>query len=489
MFPSNPPPPAADGLGELIRTYRHRAGMTQRQLADLSALSVRSIRDLEAGRVRRPRHETARLLADALRLAEPQRRAMEQAALRLPIPDEPAATEREQPPALGPIPLALATPDGAIIGREDELQWLTRALGFDRQCIVSVVGVSGVGSSRLALEASCVLRDELGWPVLWLDARHLSPAEPSGIGWEVPEPPPLLRQVVRILTGRAEHAAGAWAEVLPLLGVGNSVLVLDGLIRGQVPGDRLTELLQRCPGLRVVTTGLEPIAVQGEQVLALAPLPVPGPAPAAAATGAPGAIASASAPSPDAESPDAEVPGAEALGGGTTDAGAPAAVRLFATHMRRVRPGFALDGPRLEAVLELCRLLEGIPRAITYAAEWCLMYSPQQLLDHLRADPLGLSAPSSVSGPSLRASLRRTFDALEPEPALLLRCLAGLPGPWTLEDAHVLVGGTLAGLSRAVHQLMVRGLVRHCGYEEEDRFTVPPLLRLALSHRPADGPL
>lgn len=447
-------PTAAYGLGDLVRNHRHRAGMTQRQLADLSALSVRSIRDLEAGRVRRPRHETVRLLADALRLADPQRRAMEQAALRLHVPGVPDAVEDGRRDAVGPLPPALAAPDGAIIGREDELNWLTRALGHERQRFVSVIGLSGVGSSRLVLEASGVLRDELDWPVLWLDARHLSTGDLSGIGWEVPSPPPLLRQVVSVLTGPPGAAADAWAELLPVLGVGNTVLVVDGLTRDLVRPERMAELLQRCPGLRLVTTGLGPLGAPGEQVLPLAPLAVP---------------------SPGAELAD------------RADAESFSAVRLFTTRTLRVRPGFAPEGPHLQAVVELCRLLEGIPRAITYAADWCLMYSPPQLVDHLRADPLGLSAPSSVSGPSLLACLERTLDALEPEPALLLRCLAAMAGPWTLGDAHCLVGGTWAGLSRMVHQLMVRGLVRHCGYDQEDRFTVPPLLSLALTHRPGDG--
>ncbi|MFJ1707550.1 helix-turn-helix domain-containing protein [Kitasatospora sp. NPDC088346] len=455
----HPDPLGPPGLGTLIRNHRHRAGMTQRQLADLSTLSVRAIRDLEAGKVRRPRRETVRLLTDALRLAEPQRRAVEEAVLRLHLRDDPAGAGAEDD-RIGPVPLALATPDGAVIGREDELTWLTRAVGHQRQRFVSVVGLSGIGSSRLALEAAGLLREELGWPVLWLDARHLAGGDRGGIGWEVPSPPPLLRQVVEMLTGPPERAAEARAGLLPVLGVGNRVLVLDGLGAADLRGDRLTELLQRCPGLRVITTGLAPLHLQGEQVLPLSPLAVP---------------------------PPFAVPAPPSAGSGRDAAEAFSAVRLFATHMLRVRPGFALHGPQLDAVVDLCRLLDGIPRAITYAAEWCLMHSPRQLVDQVRADPLGLSAPSSVSGPSLHLSLQRSIDALDPEPALLLRCLAGLVGPWTLGDAHALVGGTWAGLNRTVHRLVVRGLVRHCGYDEEDRFVVPALLRLALACRAPEG--
>jgi transcriptional regulator with XRE-family HTH domain len=57
-----------ESLSSLLRDLRIRAGLTQQHLADLSALSVRAIRDLESGRVHRPRLETVRLLADGLAL-------------------------------------------------------------------------------------------------------------------------------------------------------------------------------------------------------------------------------------------------------------------------------------------------------------------------------------------------------------------------------------------------------------------------------------
>ncbi|MEU0991527.1 helix-turn-helix domain-containing protein, partial [Streptomyces sp. NPDC005953] len=55
-------------VGALIRAHRLRIGLTQRELADLSTISVRAIRDLEHGRATRPRTDTVRLMADALRL-------------------------------------------------------------------------------------------------------------------------------------------------------------------------------------------------------------------------------------------------------------------------------------------------------------------------------------------------------------------------------------------------------------------------------------
>jgi transcriptional regulator with XRE-family HTH domain len=69
--PTSAPPP--DGsFGALLRAFRHRAYLSQEQLAARAELSERTVRNLEAGRVRSPRTDTVRLLADALALTEPE---------------------------------------------------------------------------------------------------------------------------------------------------------------------------------------------------------------------------------------------------------------------------------------------------------------------------------------------------------------------------------------------------------------------------------
>jgi transcriptional regulator with XRE-family HTH domain len=71
--------PAAS-FGGLLRGHRERALLSQEQLAERAGLSVRTIRELEAGRVRRPRGTSVRLLAQALGLRGSLRQAFEAAA-------------------------------------------------------------------------------------------------------------------------------------------------------------------------------------------------------------------------------------------------------------------------------------------------------------------------------------------------------------------------------------------------------------------------
>jgi transcriptional regulator with XRE-family HTH domain len=63
--------------GRFLRRHRRLAGWTQEELAHRAGLSVRAIRDFEAGRVRRPHGQTIRMLTEALDLTEASRRELQ----------------------------------------------------------------------------------------------------------------------------------------------------------------------------------------------------------------------------------------------------------------------------------------------------------------------------------------------------------------------------------------------------------------------------
>jgi len=68
-------------LGDMVRAGRRRISVSQQELAERAGLSVRSIGNIENGRIATPRASTVRLLADALELAGPVREAFFAAAV------------------------------------------------------------------------------------------------------------------------------------------------------------------------------------------------------------------------------------------------------------------------------------------------------------------------------------------------------------------------------------------------------------------------
>src|SRR5688572_16472939 len=133
-------PPA---FGRLLRGHRTRVGLTQRELADLSTISVRAIRDLEQGKARRPRQDTVRLIADGLRLSRQARAGLELAA----------DNGRSATALLPGYDADLAAPPvelDTLIGRESETGTLAAEFADGRRRLIGLVGLSGVGKTRLA---------------------------------------------------------------------------------------------------------------------------------------------------------------------------------------------------------------------------------------------------------------------------------------------------------------------------------------------------
>ena len=126
--PARAVPPAS--FGALLRARRHRALLSQEQLAARAELSERTVRNLEADRVRSPRTDTVRLLADALQLTGPERESWFEAA------------QGVNPPRAGP---ALPRVDGSAHQPDDgaaQLSLHARGLGLwsNHWCHGSSVG-------------------------------------------------------------------------------------------------------------------------------------------------------------------------------------------------------------------------------------------------------------------------------------------------------------------------------------------------------------
>jgi tetratricopeptide (TPR) repeat protein/transcriptional regulator with XRE-family HTH domain len=155
----------------LLRKLRAEAGLTQEELAEMAALSVRSVSDLERGVSVTARKETARLLADALNLSGPSRAMFDAAARGIAASDSRASTG-EAPAAAASLPVsevaavhALPRDAANFTGRVPELDQLMSELenALDEEGSGRVVGVhaidgmAGIGKTTFAVHAAHLL--------------------------------------------------------------------------------------------------------------------------------------------------------------------------------------------------------------------------------------------------------------------------------------------------------------------------------------------
>lgn len=147
--------PDPGALGELLRGYRKRARLTQEQLAGRAGLGVRTVRQLEGGRVRRPHRESIRLLAEALGLSAEQRAQLAGAGAPLAVAPAPAGQVEQVRPCL--LPSALAD----FCGRADAVRGAVELLsgGAPGAAVTLVVsGSAGMGKTTLAVQVAHRLR-------------------------------------------------------------------------------------------------------------------------------------------------------------------------------------------------------------------------------------------------------------------------------------------------------------------------------------------
>ncbi|GLV86884.1 XRE family transcriptional regulator [Streptomyces lavendulae subsp. lavendulae] len=441
-------------VGALIRAHRLRIGLTQRELADLSTISVRAIRDLEQGKARRPRPDTVRLMADALRLGPRARAALEAAAQQ----GRAGGQGWGRPPA---PPTALH----AMSGRDAETAVLERELSVGGERLVNVVGFGGVGKTRVALEVAERLH-AAGVPVLWhafpgASADHLGCAEPESAARvaatvaDLYGPPPAGAAYGGGGAGAGAFGEGAGGGLFELLGDQRVLLVLDGAPAVAPRFDRLTALLRACPGLRVLVTSERPWEVPGERIFLLSPLEVP-------AEGA---------------APDA--------------AAAAPAVRLFLDHVRRVRPEFTAGPADLARAARLCRRLDGHPGALAAAASWLVVCDLTTLCLSLDADPVALldHLGGGAGADRFRAALRSRTDGLSAGARELLDALCAgetedAGAEFGLTDVAALTGRGLPESGRMLRELLISGTVRAAPESGGSRFRVLSLVRAATPRTP-----
>ncbi|MEV6344287.1 tetratricopeptide repeat protein [Actinoplanes sp. NPDC051851] len=161
-----------------VRAYRLRGGMSQEDLAASTGVSVRSIRNLESGRITNPRPGTVRLLADAFGLQETERDRFYQSALDQSALDaEPVSPARPRP-----VPAQLPADVAGFVGREDQLRRLTALLDGGEQRVAAIAGTAGVGKSALAVHWAHRTLDRFPDGQLYVNLRGYDVGPPAAPG-------------------------------------------------------------------------------------------------------------------------------------------------------------------------------------------------------------------------------------------------------------------------------------------------------------------
>jgi predicted ATPase/transcriptional regulator with XRE-family HTH domain len=381
-------------FGTLLRHFRLRAELSQESLAERARVSIATIGTLERGKRQAPHRETLLLLAEALGLSADDRSELIAAAARKSRPRMQVAVAvpgRDPVVALyavqGPeqtLPLQLSS----LVGREVVVAEVGALVSSHR--LVTLVGVGGVGKTRVALHVAENLSSN--WPggvrLVELasvgDAALVVGAIARAVGVYDSPKQPLLQMVVESLKRRRL-----------LLVLDNCEHVIDEVCRVAYT------ILGECRGVHILATSQEPLKISGERIYRVPLLAYPSEA----------------------------VTSAE-------DAGAYSAIALFVDRAVDSGAAFRLSDENATYVGEICRRLDGIPLAIELAAARVNLLQPSQLARMLD-DRFQILTGGDRTAPSrqqtMEATLAWSYDLLLPPEQLLFERLSAFAAPCTLD--------------------------------------------------------
>jgi predicted ATPase/DNA-binding SARP family transcriptional activator len=315
----------------------------------------------------------------------------------------------------------LPRPTTPLVGREQELAAIMELLADPASHLVTLVGPSGIGKTRLALEAA---RSSATRPVAWVSLAALR------------DPGQLAFAIANALGITFHGQASPHEQLLDHLGNAELLLALDNF-EHLLEGARLIAAIEeRAPRVRVLITSHERLNLRGEWVVAVESLSLP-------AGDDPSAMASSGA------------------------------VRLFVQCARRLDPQRTFSVEDWQHVARICRQVGGMPLGIELAAGWSALLSYAEIADEIEQS-LNFLTTSARDMPERHRSMRAVFDyswrlLAEHERAVFAR-LSVFRGGFTRAAAEA---GAQADLT-ALLALMNKSLLRR---SPDGRYELHALLR------------
>ena len=320
-------------------------------------------------------------------------------------------------------------------GRRHELEDLTRSLNDGRKRLITIVGLGGTGKTRLAVETARANLDLFPAGVYFV---HLAPIQ------RVDEMETAVARALGLYLKTADNVSERLQNYLLEKQV---LLIMDNFEQMEAGEDWICDLLDTTAALKVIVTSRSSLNVSAEWVHHLGGINFP-------------------------------------LHAGVDDLMAYSAIQLFVDRIQRIRSDFSLDEEKVH-VVDICRLVRGMPLAIELAAAWAKTLPPAQIAKEIRRNVDFLATTWRDVDPR-HQSLRAVFDAswqlISAQEQQALQRLSVFRGGFGLAAAEQVAGTS----PQLLAQLIDKSLLNHL---TAGRYEMHELLRQYVAEQLSQSPL
>lgn len=324
----------------------------------------------------------------------------------------------------------LPRPLTTFLGRSRDLATILDLLARDSVRLMTLVGPGGVGKTRLAIEIASAMERQFPDGAEFVSLAAVR--DPAAVG----------EQLARSFRheSRLSRVGDQTAHLRDIHGL----LVLDNFEHVVAAAPTVARFLAECPHLKILVTSRQLLEVSGEQVYIVPPL------------GLPDRIDD------------------------LTKLGSSAAVQLLVERARSRDVEFGLTPANASSLVDICRMLDGLPLAIELAAALVSNLGPTILHQRLERR-LHILTRNTIDAPDRHRTMRDAigwgFDLLDERLRVAFRRLAVFVGGFTLEAAEAVLGD-LGNVVDILGDLAARSLlVQRPSGEGETRFLMLETIR------------
>lgn len=320
-------------------------------------------------------------------------------------------------------------------GRESELEWLAQSLANPIYRFITVVGMGGIGKTRLVLQA----------------AEINSELFPDGVRYvaldSIVSPDLVIPSIVQALGFPFRGDAEPKKQLIRFLRSLRTLLVIDSIEYHLDQAGLILEILQQAPGVKFLVTSRQRLHYQAATLLELKGLAYP----------------------TDVNDSNAlEYP----------------AVRLFLSRAARIQAGYVASEIDLPNIIQICKAVDGLPLAIELAASRLREFSSELIWQDLQNN-FDVLHTSMLDLPERHSSIRTVFEqswtSLTDNEKVVFRKLSVFKGRFTLDAAQRIADASLPVLTTLMDKTLLQG-------DASRGFTLHPLWKNYSAAKLAENP-